>query len=138
VVDPVDWSIEVGFLCNRKENGEVHQTLHLDVPKAKNFEPKEILPYIVHVPLCSEGMSLQLGWVQMVKTIPQTFVTTVLVRQPFSDQIAGTVDVTVLRETYACNFIFHTKNFRGIRLTNFFTKHRLFQTPPNGRRRGTS
>jgi hypothetical protein len=60
VSNPADWSIEVGFLCNRKENGEVHQTLHLDVPEAKNFEPKDILPYIVHVPLCSEGMSLQL------------------------------------------------------------------------------
>jgi hypothetical protein len=59
VSNPADWSIDVGFLCNRKDNGEVHQTLHLDVPEAKNFGQKEILPYIVHIPLCSEGMALQ-------------------------------------------------------------------------------
>jgi hypothetical protein len=59
VSNPADWSIEVGFLCNRKENGEVHQTLHLDVPEADNFGRKDILPYIVHIPLCSEGMALQ-------------------------------------------------------------------------------
>jgi hypothetical protein len=59
VSNPADWSIEVGFLCNRKENGEVHQTLHLDVPEAEHFRQTDILPYIVHIPLCSEGMALQ-------------------------------------------------------------------------------
>jgi hypothetical protein len=59
VANPSDWSIEVGFLCNRKDNGEVHQTLHLDVPEAEHFGQTDILPYIVHIPLCSEGMALQ-------------------------------------------------------------------------------
>jgi hypothetical protein len=59
VKNPVDWSIEVGFLCNRKDNGEVHQTLHLDVSEAEKFGKTDILPYIVHIPLCDEGMALQ-------------------------------------------------------------------------------
>ncbi len=59
VIKPEDWRVEVGFLCNRKEDGEVHQTLHLDVPEAANFEDKTLLPYIVHIPLCTEGMALQ-------------------------------------------------------------------------------
>jgi hypothetical protein len=59
--NPEDWSIEVVFLCNRKVNGEVHQTLHLDVPEAEHFEQTDILPYIVRIPLCTEGMSLQVG-----------------------------------------------------------------------------
>ncbi len=59
VTNPEDWSVEVGFLCNRKVGGEVHQTLHLDVPEAENFGEKMLLPYIVHIPLCTEGMALQ-------------------------------------------------------------------------------
>jgi hypothetical protein len=46
-------------LCNRKVGGEVHQTLHLDVPEAEHFGEKKMLPYIVHIPLCTEGMALQ-------------------------------------------------------------------------------
>ena len=60
VKKPEDWSVDVGFLCNRKEEGEVHQTLHLDVPEAENFPEKNLLPYIVHIPLCMEGMALQI------------------------------------------------------------------------------
>jgi hypothetical protein len=59
VTNPEDWRVDVGFLCNRKDNGEVHQTLHLDVPEAVDFEDKTLLPYIVHIPLCTEGMALQ-------------------------------------------------------------------------------
>jgi hypothetical protein len=59
VTNPEDWSVEVGFLCNRKVGGEVHQTLHLDVPEAEHFGEKKMLPYIVHIPLCTEGMALQ-------------------------------------------------------------------------------
>jgi hypothetical protein len=59
VLIPEDWSVDVGFLCNRKVDGEVHQTLHLDVPEAEHFQETTLLPYIVHVPLCAEGMALQ-------------------------------------------------------------------------------
>jgi hypothetical protein len=41
-------------------DGEVYQTLHLDVPEAEHFEDKTLLPYIVHIPLCAEGMALQI------------------------------------------------------------------------------
>jgi hypothetical protein len=58
--NPGDWSVEVGFLTNCKDNGAVHQTLHLDVPEALNFEPSNKIPYIVHIPLCNEGMALQI------------------------------------------------------------------------------
>jgi hypothetical protein len=59
VTKPEDWSVEVGFLRNCKVDGEVHQTLHLDVPEAENLKEKTLLPYIVHIPLCTEGMALQ-------------------------------------------------------------------------------
>jgi hypothetical protein len=42
VKKPDDWSIEVIFVCNQKDNGEVHQTLHLDVPKAEIFEQTDM------------------------------------------------------------------------------------------------
>ena len=59
VTNPEDWTVEVGFLCNRKLDGEVHQKLHLDVPGAEECSDKRLLPYIVHIPLCTEGMALQ-------------------------------------------------------------------------------
>jgi hypothetical protein len=58
VIKPEDWRVEVGFLCNHKDDGEVHKTLHLDVPEDVYFEDKTLLPYIVHIP-CTEGMALQ-------------------------------------------------------------------------------
>jgi hypothetical protein len=42
VKKPDDWSIEVIFVCNQKDNGEVHQTLHHDVPKAEIFEQTDM------------------------------------------------------------------------------------------------
>jgi hypothetical protein len=59
VIKPEDWSVEVGFFCKCKDDGEVHQMLHLDVPEAVYFEDKTLLPFIVHIPLCTEGMALQ-------------------------------------------------------------------------------
>jgi hypothetical protein len=60
IENPADWSVDIGFLKNSKANGAVHQTLHIDVPEALDYEPRNRIPYVVHIPLCEEGMALQI------------------------------------------------------------------------------
>jgi len=61
--DPKNWVFEPELLFNKKKGGEVHQALHLDFPGADQQKKKELLPIIVHIPMCQEGMALQVGGV---------------------------------------------------------------------------
>ena len=61
--NPRNWVFEPELLFNKKTGGEVHQALHLDFPGADQQKNKHLLPIIVHIPMCQEGMTLQVGGV---------------------------------------------------------------------------